>query len=205
MLIHRIAFSPNVERVALALAYKGLAAEWVDHDPNDRSKVQELSGQDLVPIAELNGEVIADSMRIVDRLETLAPEPPLYPLNPAARAKTLIFIEWFNEVWKRPPNAIDEEERRPNPDRALIAGLSARMRGWLSVFEGLLADGDYLIGDDFTAADVCAFPFVKYSVIPRDAADNSTFRRVLEMHQRLDNRCPRLGAWIARMNARPRA
>ena len=36
MRVHRIPFSTNVERVALAAAHKGLAIEWVDHDPGDR-------------------------------------------------------------------------------------------------------------------------------------------------------------------------
>jgi hypothetical protein len=35
--VHRVPHSTNVERVALALAYKGLAPTWVDGDPADRS------------------------------------------------------------------------------------------------------------------------------------------------------------------------
>ena len=35
--VHRIAFSTNVERVALAAAHKGVSVEWVDVDPADRS------------------------------------------------------------------------------------------------------------------------------------------------------------------------
>lgn len=96
--VHRIPFSTNVERVALAAAHKGLAVEWVDHDHADRSEVRALSGQDLVPVAELDGEVVVDSMRIVERLEALAPDPPLYPEDPAARARVDVFVEWFNEV-----------------------------------------------------------------------------------------------------------
>ena len=33
--VYRIPFSTNVERVALALAHKGVAVEWVDVDPFD--------------------------------------------------------------------------------------------------------------------------------------------------------------------------
>jgi len=89
MRIHRIPFSTNVERVALAAGHKGLPVEWVDHDPADRSAIRELSGQELVPVAEIEGEVLYDSPRIVDRIEQLAPDPPLYPGDPAALARRL--------------------------------------------------------------------------------------------------------------------
>ena len=91
--VHRIPFSTNVERVALAAGHKGLEVEWVDHDPRDRSAVRALSGQDLVPVAELDGEVVVDSMRIVERIERLAPEPPLYPRDPAGRARVQVFVD----------------------------------------------------------------------------------------------------------------
>src|SRR5919199_3004239 len=101
--VHRIPFSTNVERVALAAGHKGLEVEWIDHDPADRSAIRALSGQDLVPVAEIDGEVVFDSMRIVERIEALAPDPPLYPHDLAQRGAVDVFIEWFNEVWKRPP------------------------------------------------------------------------------------------------------
>src|ERR687885_627308 len=129
--VHRIPFSTNVERVALAAGHKGLGVEWVDHDPADRTAIRALSGQDLVPVAEIDGEVISDSTRIIERLEQLVPEPRLYPAAPSERARAQIFVEWFNEVWKGPPNALVEA-----PDDAL----AARLAGWLDTFEALLAD-----------------------------------------------------------------
>jgi hypothetical protein len=40
-----------------------LGVDWVDHDPADRSAIRALSGQDLVPVMELDGEVVSDSFR----------------------------------------------------------------------------------------------------------------------------------------------
>ena len=48
--LYRFRYSTNVERVALALAYKGIEVESVEIDPDDRTPVRELSGQDLVPV-----------------------------------------------------------------------------------------------------------------------------------------------------------
>jgi glutathione S-transferase len=204
--VHRIPFSTNVERVALAAGHKGLAVEWVDHSPGDRSAVRALSGQDLVPVAEIDGEVVVDSMRIVARLEEIEPEPRLYPADPAARARIEVFIGWFNEVWKRPPNEIDAELRRDRPDGSAIDAAAVRIRGWLEMFERLLAGRDHLMGDEFGAADVCAFPFLKYADSAQlDPADDETFHRVLVDHLRIDNAYPRLRAWIRRVDRLPRA
>ena len=121
--VHRIPFSTNVERVALAAAHKDLAVEWVDHTAEDRSAVRALSGQDLVPVAELDEEIVVGSMVIVERLEVLAPAPPLYPSDPAARAMTDVFISWFNGVWKAPPNALADELDGPDPDPSRVVEL----------------------------------------------------------------------------------
>jgi glutathione S-transferase len=77
--VWRIPFSTNVERVALALAHKGLPVEWVNADPSDRSAVIAVSGQPLVPVLEEDGKVVADSTAILEYLEERKPEPPLYP------------------------------------------------------------------------------------------------------------------------------
>jgi glutathione S-transferase len=202
--VHRIPFSTNVERVALAAAHKGLDVEWVDHSPEDRSEVRALSGQDLVPVAEMDGEVVADSMIIVERLEALAPDPPLYPSDPAARAVMDVFVSWFNSVWKVPPNLLAEELDGPDPDSSRIVELGGVISARLQLFEDLLAGGPFLLGDRFSAADVCAFPFLKYALL-HDPADTETFHRVLMEHQPLGDSHPRLRAWIERVDALPRA
>ena len=203
MRIWRIPFSTNVERVALALGHKGLATEWVDVDPADRGEVERLSGQPFVPVLELDGRVLVDSTAIIEELERLHPEPPLYPADPARRAEVEIFVDWFNRVWKRPPNELEAELGKPEPDPAIVQRLGAEISGALSRFEALLGGRDYLFGE-FGVADCVAFPFLKYAVL-YDPADQELFHRILVEHQRLDGRYPRLEAWIRRVDERPRA
>ena len=203
MRIWRIPFSTNVERVALALGHKGLVAEWVDVDPTDRGEVERLSGQPLVPVLELDGRVLVDSTAIIAELERLEPEPPLYPAEPARRAEVEIFVDWFNRVWKRPPNELEAELGKAEPDPAIVERLSAEISGALSRFEALLDGRDYLFGE-FGVADCVAFPFLKYAVL-HDPADEELFHRILVEHQRLDGGYPRLEAWIRRVDERPRA
>jgi len=202
MRIWRIPFSTNVERVALALGHKGLATEWVDVDPADRSEVELLSGQPLVPVLELDGRVLVDSTAIIEELERLHPEPWLYPADPARRAEVEVFVDWFNRVWKRPPNDLEAELGKPEPEPAVVERLGAEITNALSRFESLLAGRDYLFGD-FGVADCIAFPFLKYAVL-YDPADEELFHRILVEHQRLEARYPRLEAWIRRVDAHPR-
>jgi glutathione S-transferase len=205
MRVYRIPFSTNVERVALALGHKGLAVEWVDVDPADRSRVRDVSGQDLVPVLQTDeNEIVVDSMRIVAWLESRRPDPPLWPAAPARRAEVDVFVEWFNRVWKVPPNAIEAELRRPAPDQAKIDGCADEMREWLHWFEALLEDRDYLMGDAFGAADVAAFPFLKYGVM-HDPDDDELFHRILMERLPVEGGFPRVEAWIGRVDERPRA
>jgi glutathione S-transferase len=196
-------WSTNVERVALALGHKGLAAERVWIDYADRSPVIAVSGQPLVPVLDHDGVVVADSLQILRHLERAFPEAPLFPSDPAAAARVDVFLEWFDGVWKGPPNAIAEALEHGDGEPAAMAADRARLRRWLDVFEALLGDGSYLLGD-FGAADCAAFPFLKYAV-GRDAADDELFHRVLERELALGDGFPALAAWIARVDARPRA
>jgi maleylpyruvate isomerase len=202
--VHRIPFSTNVERVALAAALKGLEVEWVDHDPADRSAVRALSGQELVPVLEDDGRVVADSMVILAQFESMRPDPALWPQDPAQRAACDVFCDWFNRVWKVAPNAIEAELGRPDPDRERIAAWEAETRGSLERFEALLTGRDHLLGDELTVADIVAFPFLKYGLL-YDPADDDAFHRILIEQLALGDDHPRLEAWIRRMDALPRA
>ncbi len=199
--LYRAPFSTNVERVAIALALKGLEVESVVISYDDRSPVVAVSGQGLVPVIVDDGEVVADSVRILRHLEERHPEPPLFPAEPASRAEVDLFLEWFNEVWKVAPNAMEEELEKEAPDEALVAGLSGRMRATLPLFEGLLDGRDHLFGE-LSAADLAAYPFLKYGA-GRDPADDELFHRLLAEHLKLDGKYPRLRAWIAHIGGLP--
>jgi glutathione S-transferase len=202
--VYRIPFSTNVERVALAAGHKGIEVEWIDVDPADRSPVEALSGQPLVPVLVDGDDVVADSPAIIALLEERVPAPRLYPADEARRAEVDIFVDWFNRVWKRPPNAIADELEQPEPDFARIAELSAEMGAALDRFESLLAGRNYLFRE-FGAADCIAFPFLKYAVLGLPEDDDELFHRVLVEQMPLGGRYPRLTAWVKRVDEHPRA
>jgi glutathione S-transferase len=201
--LFRAPWSTNVERVTLALGHKGLEAEsiWIDY--SDRSPVEQVSGQPLVPVVDFDGEVVFDSPRIIKRLDELHPAPPLYPSDPARRAELDVFVEWFQGVWKRPPNEIERIFGTPETDPNQIAELAALMNEWLDFFESLLQGRAYLFGDEFSAADCIAYPFLKYAA-GRNPEDDELFHRILDDYQSVEGR-PQLAAWIERIGEQPQA
>lgn len=193
--VYRVPFSTNVERVALAAGHKRLAIDWIDVEVDDRSLVEAVSGQRLVPVLVADGEVVTDSPVILEWIEERFPEPPLLPAEPARRAEVRVFADWFNRVWKHAPNAI--------ADGGPTDALAAIMRTHVELFESLLREREYLFGE-FGLADVTAFPFLKYASLGCAEDDAELFHHVLVDHQRLRGDSP-IHAWVARVDAHPRS
>jgi glutathione S-transferase len=157
-----------------------------------------VSGQSLVPVLVDGDEVVCDSPAIIDWLEERVPDPSLFPADRARRAEVRVFVDWFNRVWKRAPNLLAAEE-----DSSRGAELVASMQQSVTLFEDLLAGRDYLFGE-FGAADVIAFPFLKYAVFGLPPGDDDRFHEILVEHQPLTETSP-LRTWAARVDEHPRS
>lgn len=201
--LYRAQWSTNCERVGLALAHKGIEVQSVLIDYRDRSPVEAVSGQGLVPVIEDAGEVVNDSVAILHHLERRWPNPALFPAERARRGEVELFIDWFERVYKQAPNELEDELEREHPDESLVERRRSEMRARLGVFELLLDGRDHLFGD-FGAADCVAYPFLKYAA-GRDPADTELFHLILADHQPLGDDHPNLAAWIERVGERPRA
>ena len=115
-----------------------------------------------------------------------------------------VFVDWFNRVWKVPPNAIAAELGKARRSERKIGEWSGQLRGWLDLFERLLEDRGHLLGEDFSAADCVAFPFLKYAALPLPDGDDEVFHQVLRDHQPLGATHPRLRRAIHRVDRAPR-
>src|SRR4051794_1323865 len=148
MRLWQIPFSTNVERVALALGHKGLDAEPVVVDPADRSAVVALSGQELLPVPQGDdGRGNSRSPRNGADLESVAPAPSLYPADPARRAEQDAVIDWFDRVWKGPPNWLEAAlSAGRDPEEPELRAWSDALRGSLERFERLLQGRNFLFG-----------------------------------------------------------
>lgn len=87
--------------VAKALALKGLPYSVVEWPPPMHAAMQQLIfGARTVPGVKIDGEKISGSRAIMRRLDQLAPEPPLFPHEPAARAAVEEAERWGDELFQ---------------------------------------------------------------------------------------------------------
>ena len=158
----------------------------------------------VVDTRERVTNVVVDSMQIIGYIEQHVPSPPLFPEDEARFAEMMVFVDWFNRVWKLPPNRITAELAADQPDHVLITKLAREMASALDGFESLLNGRQFLFGSELSAADCCAFPFLKYA-LKREPADNHPFHLVLDEYQQLGGEHVKLRSWIKRVDALPRA
>lgn len=84
-----------------------------------------------LPILQLDGRAIEDSTAIIAALEAYRPDPPLYPEDPADRARALALEDFFDEGLGPAMRAFAFHHTLQDPDlavRALVPGAGAARR-----------------------------------------------------------------------------
>jgi glutathione S-transferase len=115
--------NPFSEKVAAALALKGLAFERVITDqPEEVARLSPIAR--TLPVLEIDGRRKADSLAIVAWLDSLHPEPPLYSSDPRTAVAQKSLAEWSDDsfLWywnrwraSRYPRPGDEEPPDDSP------------------------------------------------------------------------------------------
>jgi glutathione S-transferase len=122
--------SPFIEKVAMALALKGLAFESVEPaGPEDFRRWNPETG--LLPVMDIDGERVADSSGILDWLDERFPEPPLSARDSwTARSQRMLEVwtgETFYYYWVRWLRAEIEAGRRRPAEPSAAGGDLARL------------------------------------------------------------------------------
>ena len=145
-----------------------------------------------------HGEVLVDSMRIVAWLENLRPAPPLWPADPRRRAEVDVFLEWFDRVWKVPPNAIEAELCAPEPNHARIAELGGADARLARVVRGPARRTRPPDGRGASASPTSRRPVPQVRRHPPGRRRRAVPPILIE-HLPVAGRLRRLEAWIARV------
>lgn len=101
MILYSYNVSPYAAKVRAILRYKGLAFEERFVHPLRRGELQRISRQPAVPVLACGEQVIVDSTRIARWLDERYPARPIFPVDPALRARALLYEEWADEGLSR--------------------------------------------------------------------------------------------------------
>lgn len=194
--------SPNSIKVRLALGLKGIPCRRVTIDPANRAPIVELSGQPLTPVMLDGDRVIYDSYAILRYLDANYPDGPrLYsPDRDTQREIEGWELSARTEVSKF-ASIVFGQLFSPTKDPAELARANELLAEQAARFEDVLADRDYLLGEQPTAADLTCAPLLFMAMLlPKDHPEGSVPRFFAD-HVRLPERFARTRAWAARVMA----
>ncbi len=172
--------APSARLVRIFMAEKGINIPFVEvdlrHAQHLSPEFRVINPYCTVPVLELDdGRRLASTRGCWRYLEEIVPEPPLLGSTAAGKAMVAdrlwrIETDGFQAVTEAFRNAAPGLKNRAltgAENHAQIAALAARGRRRTERFflhlEDLLTQSDYLVGDEFSAADIMALTTVDFA------------------------------------------
>jgi maleylpyruvate isomerase len=187
MKLHGYFRSAAAYRVRIALNLKGLPA---DHLPHHLRKGEQcapaflaINPQGLVPALEGDGgEVLTQSLAIIEWLDETHPDPPLLPKDPLRRAKVRAFAQALACDTHPVQNlkVLNRLRQLGVAEEKVTEWAAWTNREGLSACEALVAHepGPFCFGDKPSLADLCLVP--QLGNARRFGVDVSAFPRLLK-------------------------
>jgi glutathione S-transferase len=122
----------------------------------------------LIPALEVDGRVYTENIAILTLIARLYPATGLLPLDdPFALGRVYERLSFFatsvHIVGFRPVFRATRRDLGPPPDAATIAADRDLLKGYLVEIEALLAHGEWLLGNRYSAADAYPLTFRRWA------------------------------------------
>lgn len=162
------ALCPYVQRAAIALNEKNVPFERVDIDlRNKPTWFLALSPLGKTPVLKVGEQPIFESAVICEYLEDTV-SPALHPENPLTRARHRSWIEFASATLNNISSLYTAKDEAAYSDAA-----NALFQRFVQI-EGVLQDGPYFDGKDFSLVDAAFAPVFRYFDV-FDAVSRITF------------------------------
>jgi maleylacetoacetate isomerase len=155
-------------RVRIALALKGMEYETASikfsENAHRTDAFRKINPQQRVPALDLgDGNLLIQSLAIIEYLDEIQPEPPLLPKDPLERARVRAVAQIIScDI--HPLNNTGVRQFLSGKFNADEKALQAWTAHWINegfaAVERLLAPGPYAFGETVTLADLCIVPQV---------------------------------------------
>jgi maleylacetoacetate isomerase len=157
-------------RVRIALNLKGLTSEMIsvhlqkEGGLNRKPEFRAINPHMRVPALQLDtGDVITQSLAIIEYLDEVHPEPPLLPRDPVARAKVRALAQLI-ACDIHPLNNVGPLRYLKNQLGQEQAKIDAWYHHWIvegfDALEAMIEPAPYTFGHEITLADICLVPQV---------------------------------------------
>ena len=157
-------------RVRIAFNLKGLTCEMIsihlqkEGGLNKKPEFRAINPQMRVPALELDsGDVLIQSLAIIEYVDELHPQPPLLPRDPLERAKVRALAQVI-ACDIHPLNNVGPLRYLKNAMGQDQAKIDAWYHHWIldgfDAVEAMLRPGPYACGAEVTLADICLVPQV---------------------------------------------
>lgn len=180
------ALCPYVQRIAIALAEKGVAHERRVVDLGDKPQwFLDISPLGRTPVLTVDGAALFESAAILEYLEETQPNP-LHPADPVERARHRAWIGFGSEVLDTIAGVYSAR------DADTFEAKSAALRRRFQLLEDHLSAGPWFSGADFSLVDAVFGPVFRYFDVINEIASFDVFEGL-----------PKVQAWWLLLAARP--
>ena len=195
-------------RVLLALEHKGLAYRShllkFDQQEHQAPQMLAMNPRGRLPVLRDGDYVVFESVAILYYLERKYPEPPIFGRNPEESGVIMRVICEYQAYAEPSVMQIVAEllyRRDPSTHEGVAATMSEAMHRVASearTIERRLAQSDWVVGENFSAADMVVYPDIRLLL---RALSQPAARELAARFLPLEINYPALGRWLERVVA----